>query len=277
MRKRGKIVFCGILAICIVAGCKGTANKQAGDVTNTPAEEVTETPANTSPEVNEEQPYAVTFTGKEEIEEAKDGEFVYFRSSIYYPVFEGQYADNMNRFVSSVTESFREALPEAKANAKLDYEDYVGGEFVVPIFPEEEELSVSCLWEKEPYMTLFSKSISNTGGAHPNVFCQAYVVNVTNGCPVSMEQMLGPYGVTEDVLADYVTEKLLTVHGEDLFEYDDTDDFKADVYRFIQNNQWYFNDKGMVVFANPYEIAAYAYGMIECEISYGELEQGLKK
>ena len=277
MKRRGLITLFGVLTIFVAAGCGSVTEKQEAEATSAPEKEVTEAPANTTPEVNEEQPYTVKFTGKEEIEEAKDGEYVYFRSSLYYPVFEGQYADNMNRFVSSVTESFREALPDAKESAKYDYEDFMAGEFSVPIFPEEENLSVSCLWEKEPYLTLFTKGISNTGGAHPNVFCQAYVVNVTNGAPVRMEQMLEPYGITEEVLADYVTEKLLAEHGEDLFDYDDTEDFKADVYRFIQGNQWYFNDKGLVVFANPYEIAAYAYGMIECEISYEELEEGLKK
>lgn len=277
MMRRSMIALLGVVIVLVAAGCGDTADKPQSDVTGTPIADITEAPASPTPEVNEEQPYTVTFTGKEEVEEVKDGDFVYFRSYLYYPVFEGQYADNMNRFVASATESFREALPEAEENAKLDYEDFVAGEFVVPIFPEEEEFSVSCLWNRERYMTLFTKCISNTGGAHPNVFCQAYVVNVTNGYQESLEQMLEPYGVTTDALVDYVTEKLLAEHGEDLFEYDDNGDFEADVYRFAQNNQWYFNDKGLVVFANPYEIAAYAYGMIECEISYEELEQGLKK
>lgn len=277
MMRRGRIVLLGVAAVLFAAGCSNVADNPKSDVTSTPIADITEMPAETTPEVKEEQPDILKYTEKEEVEEARDGDFVYFRSSIFYPVFEGQYADNMNRFVASVTEPFREALPEAKENAKYDYEDFVAGEFVVPIFPEEEELSVSCVWEKEPYMTLFTKGISNTGGAHPNVFCQAYVVNVTNGAPVRMEQMLEPYGVTTDMLVDYVTEKLLAEHGEDLFDYDDAGNFKTDVYRFVQENQWYFNDKGLVVFANPYEIAAYAYGMIECEISYEELEQGLKK
>lgn len=277
MMRRGLIAILGAVAIVTAAGCGKTTDNPSSDATGTPITEISQAPVNTTPEGTGEQSERLGYTGKEETEEAKDGDFVYFRSSLYYPVFEGQYADNMNRFVTSVTASFREALPEAEENAKFDYADYVAGEFSVSIFPEEEELSVSCVWEKDPYLALFVKGSSNTGGAHPNVYCRAYVVDVTNGCQVSIEQMLKPYGITTDALADYVTEKLLAEHGEDLFDYDDAGNFKTDVYRFVQENQWYFNDKGLVVFANPYEIAAYAYGMIECEISYEELEEGLKK
>ena len=277
MMRRGMIAVLGIVVMFAVAGCGNSTDKPKSDTSGTPATDITGAPANTTPEIKDEPSYTLKFTGKEEIEEAKDGDFVYFRSSLYYPVFEGQYADNMNRFVTSVTETFREALPEAKESAEFDYADYVAGEFSVPIFPEEEELSVSCVWEKVPYLTLFVKGISNSGGAHPNVYCQAYVVNVTNGCQESLEQMLEPYGLTTEELVDYVTNKLLAEHGEDLFPYDDVGEYETDVYRFVQSNQWYFNDEGLVVFANPYEIAAYAYGMIECEISYEELEEGLKK
>lgn len=278
MKQRKVIVFLGVLAMLVVAGCKGTEGKQKEEVTQVPGEAVTEVPTSTPQgEGTEEHSDELRFSGKEEVEEVADGAFVYFKSSLYYPVFEGNYADNMNRFVDSLTETFRESLPEAKENAKFDYEDSLSGEYIAPIFPEEEEFSVSCLWSTERYVTLYTKCISSTGGAHPNVFCQAYVVNLANGSQESLERMLEPYGLTSDELADCVAETLLAEHGEDLFDYDDKGNLKKDVSRFLQEHQWYFNDKGLVVFANPYEIAAYAYGMIECEISYEELEQGLKK
>lgn len=278
MKGRSIIALLGVFAMLVAAGCGGKEEQLKEEVTKAPVEDVTKTPESNLPEGGEEEPsYVLEFTGKEEIEELKDGEYVYFKSSLYYPVFEGYYADNMNRFVASVTETFRESLPDAKENAEFDYGEWLSGEYSVPIFPEEEELSVSCLWNREQYMTLFSKYTSYTGGAHPNVFCRAYVVDMTDGNPESIEDMLKPYGVTTDALVDYATNKLLAEHGEDLFEYDDAYGYKTDVFRFVQGNQWYFNEKGLVIFANPYEIAAYAYGMIECEISYEELEQGLKK
>ena len=277
MRRQRIIAALLLVTLVIASGCN-KAEEHSGEGISAPVEEVTKVPESGSP-IGEtgESFYELEFTGKEETEEVKQEEFVYFKSSLYYPVFEGYYGENMNTFVSSVTEQFKEALPDARENAKFDYEESLSGDYVPTIFPEEEELNISCLWRKEQYITLFARCVSSSGGIHPNVFCQAYVVDMTDGKPEGIEDMLLPYGVTTDGLVDYATDKLLAEYGEDLFPYDDVSGYKTDVSRFLQSNQWYFNEKGLVVFANPYEIAAYAYGMIECEISYEELEQGLKK
>ncbi len=290
MKEKKFLTFAVVFTICLMSGCQKTEDNRRGEATKPPVEALTDAPSQeidgtpspgaevTGPaQEKEESFYDLKFSFREETEEAKDGDFVYFKSTLRYPVFDGENADAMNQFVSLLMKEFREYLPEAKDNAKYDYEDSVAGEYIATIFPEEEEFIVSCLWETEQYMTLFTQCISNTGGAHPNVYCQAYVVNLTNGCPESFEQMLEPYSLTTENVVQYATEKIRFEHGEDLYDYDASHDFEKEVYRLVQDNQWYFNDKGLVLFANPYEIAAYAYGMIECEISYEELEQGLKK
>ncbi len=290
MKKKIILTFAVIFTMCLVAGCKQTEENRGVEATKPPVEAVTDVPVqkieetpppgkedNNVTQGPEEDSYELKYSFCEETEEENDGAFVYFKSSLYYPVFEGKYADNMNRFVASTTEKFRESLSEAKENAKFDYEDSLFGEYIAPIFPEKEEFNISCLWETEQYMTLFTQCVSSTGGVHPNVYCQAYVVDLTNGCPENLEQMLKTYGLTTKNVVEYATEKIRFEHGEDLYDYDDSRDLEKEVYRLVQDNQWYFNDKGLVLFANPYEIAAYAYGMIECEISYEELEQGLKK
>jgi len=289
MKKKVIRLFVTTFMICFAVGCKQT-EKPHVEATKPPVEALSETPSpemtatplpggaesTSQPEAGEDS-YGLVYSFREESEEEKDGDYVYFKSSLYYPVFEGEHAEALNLFVDSVTEEFRMYLPEAKEDAKLNYEDSLSDEFVAAIFPHEEALIVSCFWETEQYVTLFVQCISNTGGAHPNVACQAYVVDLAKGSQESLERMLESYGLTtEDVLA-YATEKIRREQGEALYEYDNADDLEKDVQRFVQNNQWYFNDKGLVLFANPYEIAAYAYGMIECEISYEELEQGLKK
>ena len=279
MKTKKFLTFAAVIVLCMMAGCHKTEENRMEEITKKPAEALTDAPLSElegtlSPE---KEGNALKYSFKEETEEEKDGEFMYFKSSLYYPVFEGKHAEHMNRFVATTTETFREALSEAKENAKYDYEDSMSAEYAVSIFPEKEEFTVSCLWETESYMTLFIKCVSTTGGVHPNVSCRAYVVDLENGSPESIEEMLASYEVTAEVLVEYAAEKIRKEHGEDLYTYDDADDLETDVYRFVKNNQWYFDENGLVLFANPYEIAAYAYGMIECEISYEELEQGLKK
>lgn len=288
MKKKVIPAFMAVLILFLAVGCQKVEENREGETTKPPVEAVTnalsqETKGTPSPEgtqtgsVQGEDSMDLMYTFREEIEEEKDGDFVYFRSILRYPVFEGEKAEEINGFVASLSEGFREFLPEAREDAKYNYEDSLLAEFAFSGFPESEEFIVKCLWETSQYVTLFTQNISDTGGAHPNVFCQAYVVDLTDGCQVSLERMLEPYGLTMENMIEYATERIRKVHGEALYEYDDADDLEKDVVRFMQENQWYFNENGLVLFANPYEIAAYAYGIIECEISYEELEQGLKK
>jgi hypothetical protein len=277
----------GIVAVLTVAGCGVSGDKQKEEVTKSPTEEVTKAPEDeatptsavevTTPVQGEEVSYELSVTFREETEEAKDGDIVYFLSGIYYPVFEGNYADNMNRFVTSLVEDFREILPDAKESAQFDYEESKMNEFGMQIFPEAEELTVSCVWSKEQITVLKAEYYSNTGGAHPNVSYKAYVVDMRDGREVTFERMSEEYGVTTDMIIDYAVERLREEYGEDLFETDHTDVLNDRVSMFTRSNQWYLNENGLVLFANPYDIAPYAAGVIECEIPYKVLEEGLKK
>ncbi len=285
MRKRAIVAVMGVFVMLIAAGCAVSKDKQREEVTKIPVEDNTEVPEKVTPTgavevttpAQEENSYELSFTDKEETEEATDGDVVYFMSSIHYPVFEGKYADNVNRFMTSLVDGFRETLPEAKENAKFDYEDSKMNAYGMQIFPEAEELTVSCVWSKEQYLVLKAEYYSNTGGAHPNVFYKTYVVDMTDGYKETFESMIRPYGVTTDEVVSLATERIQAEHGEELFPTDDENQLENWVYLFTQMEQWYFNENGLVLFANPYDIAAYAYGIIECEISYEELEEGLKK
>ena len=285
MKKKSLVVIMGVVMMLVIAGCSAPEKKQKEEVTKAPVEDITEGPEEVTPTeavevtapAQEENPYELSFTDKEEEEEATDGDFVYFKSAIHYPVFTGNYAENMNRFVNSLLEGFREELSEASESARYDYEESKTNEYGMQIFPEAEELTLSCVWSKEQIMVLKAEYYSNAGGAHPNVFYKTYVVDVTDGYKETFESMIRPYGVTTDEVVSFATARIQAEHGEELFPTDDENQLENWVYLFTQMEQWYFNESGLVLFANPYDIAAYAYGMIECEISYEELEQGLKK
>lgn len=287
MKKKCLFVLMGATVMLALAGCGVSEDKPKEEVTKALAETVTEVPEDVAPteaveitapaQDGEDFPYELTFSDEEETEEIKDGDVTYFTSSIRYPVFEGNYADNMNRFVASLTEVFRETLPEAEENAKYDYEESKENAYGMQIFPEAEELTVSCVWSKEQIMVLRAEYYSNMGGAHPNTFSKAYVVDMTDGYKETFESMIKPYGLTTDEVVAFATARIQAEHGDELFPTDDEDALESWVYMFTQMHQWYFNEKGLVLYANPYDIAAYAYGTIACEISYEELEQGLKK
>lgn len=288
MEKKRAVMVVGVFLAVAAIGCGTQEITQREDVPGTPTETVTKIPLSESEDeeestteptkpLQEEVPYELRSSFKEETGEEKDGEFVYFTSAIGYPVFEGKYAENMNRFVTTLTDDFREELPMAKENAKFDYEDSKTDEYRMMMFPEEEEFVVSCPWGKEQYYSFFTTWYSYSGGVHPNTYCKAYVVDMTKGEKEELGNMLRSYGITTEEVVSFATDRIRKEHGEELFETDDESALEESVYGFTKENQWYFNEKGLVLFANPYDIAAYVYGMIECEISYEELEQGLKK
>ena len=275
------VAVTGLSLAVLAAGCGTDSGKQKTDGTEDtwiegigPTNPVDRVPV--YPEDDGSQ-YELTVTTVEETDEAKDGETVYFQSSLRYPMFEGVYGDNLNRIVAEIAEEFRAYLPEAKDNAAWDYADAMSYEYSGLRLPEAEELTVSFVWSKEQIAVLKAEYYSNSGGAHPNVCYKTYVVDMMYGTEMTPEQALSSYGVTAGDIVSYAAEKIREEHGEDLLETDEESYLETQLQFFLENRQWYLKETGLVLLANPYDIAPYAYGVIECEIPYEVLEQGLKK
>jgi len=270
------IIVFGMLGVLAFAGC-GEKQAETPDVTGTMMPTPTEAIDITEAVKDEEPLYTDSLSYQEETDEAKDGDFVYFKSKLIYPVYEGENGEIMNRFVMSITEAFREDLPEAKEDAELDYEDSKSAEVTYTMFPEVEEFTVSCVWAKDEIQVLRTQWYRDVGGAHPGIHYEVYVVDATSGKQKTFENMILPYGLTTAEIVAYASEKIEKEFGEELYDFDDESYLEQKVQQFTQENQWYFNENGLVLFANSYQIAPYTVGIIECEISYEELEQGLKK
>lgn len=115
---------------------------------------------------------------------------------------------------------------------------------------------------------------SYTGGAHPNSNQYAMNFNVETGQQLSLADVLLPEGESslESMVLDW-----LRVRADDYGLFDSeqyesvvAEKFAAGVLR-EQMSAWYFSDTGLVTFFNPYDIAAYAAGVIKIEFPYGEL------
>lgn len=281
--------ICGWLCLLCMAGCT-FANEKQQEVsleqqTGVPEDraELTKTPTLTKAPVTEApgqeiSSYKLAVTFLEEKNEAKEGEDVYFASRVYYPVFEGAYADQMNRFVEGLTKEFYDTLPEAEKNAAYDYNEVKAGIVPDSLFPEREELTINRVWETEQWQVLLCSQYSDIGGAHPFTYAKAYVVDVTDGTPIKIERVLEAYSVTKEALVEYAMLQIQSEYGDELYEFDDVlGTLREEVLGFVEEGQWYLNEEGLVLFANPYEIAPYVYGTLACEISYEVLEEGLKK
>lgn len=268
--KRFCVILC-ILGTVWFVGCG--ENEQPETKTPTPVPTVTEAAA---PVVSDATELKYSFL--DEANEAVDGETTYFTSSVVYPVFtEGDGAEAVNAFMETLLAKFRLYLPEAEENAKYDYEEFKNGEYPGFIFPEVQEYTVSVPWQDAEKLVLYVQNYSNAGGAHPNMFGMAYVINKEDGSRKESKTILAEYGLTVEETAEYAAERIREKDGDALYATDSDEELTEWVVAFLEGNGWYLTENGLMIFANPYDIAPYAYGVIECEISYEELEQGLKK
>lgn len=288
--KRKIVVTVGVILGCLSlfgGGCKNKKEDKgknsafhteyAGDKEpeNTEIPMNTEIPENT-PTITGNTDKKVKFSFLEEKDERKAGEVVVFESGIFYPVFtEGKGTDALNVFVNRILEEYREFLEDAAVSAQEEYEAWEASYFEDVYLPEAEELKISVLWQDEEVVTLHLQYYSNTGGAHPNVFEFTYVVEKKTGSQVEIGTLSKKYGITTEQLVQYASEVFYEKGGDGL--YVTREELEKTVLHFLENNQWYLTEEGICIFANPYDIAPYAYGMITCEISYSGIEQGLKK
>jgi len=280
MKKHRIFVICSFLGIMFLAGCKESGKNVSNSpspiptITKTEEGEVTKRPESTKKP--EQQSYELLYSYREETTQATEGEEIYFTSCILCPEFEGEGAEVVNVFVEKLTEEFRVVLSESEECAKLDYEDSKVREYPDSFFPEVEELTIRVLWQDEDRMVLHAQYYSYMGGAHPNNFGFAYVINKKDGTQIEIEKVLNDYGLSAEAVAEYAVAQFKEIADDVLYEMDDKNGLKNFVLGFIKGNQWYLTENGLVIFANPYDIAPYAYGVIECEIPYADLEQGLK-
>lgn len=265
-----KSIIAGIgamVGLILTAGCEEGTVPAEPTVTVKP--EVT---------VVSEQKEELQYSFLEEADEAKADDVIYFRSSVVYPEFtDGYGAEIMNEFVEDVLETIRKELPLSKENARYDYEDSLNGEFPDFIFPEVQACSLNVLWQDENRVVLHMQNYTEFGGAHPNCYCVAYVVKKADGTLTEIEELLAEYDLTVEAVADYAAAQIRETEGDALYLTDSETALVDWVTDFLEGNQWYVTENGLMIFANPYDIAPYAYGTITCEIPYEVLEQGLKK
>lgn len=270
---------CGLVLLClymVVPGfaCNGaTGEQRPTEVPTQKAAAVTDTVKLPNVTVAEAQDLSCSL--QKEADSAKIGEVTYFSYEILYPVYEGEGAEAMNAFIQAVTAAFRENLPFAREQALADYQE-TENLSVFP-FPETEELSVRTMAETEEWISFLVLWYSDTGGAHPNSCYQSYVVKKKGAEEVTIAEVLSEYSLSVEEAAEYAAEKVRIAAGGDLETFWEPENLEVSMRSILEKKQWYLTENGLVLFANPYELAAYVYGTIECEISYEELQQGLKK
>ena len=161
-----------------------------------------------------------------------------------------------------------EEFPEYVRNAEADLElrrEY-GGTWI----PYALELGCS-IYQTERIISVSGVYYSNTGGAHPNTYLLGWNFDLDTG------EFFDPKTMSDGTaLMDYVTEELTAqararaseagMQPEEMY-WEDYETILADWGSYAVS----FNEAGMQVAFSPYELAAYAAGAQEFQISYEAL------
>lgn len=274
---RKKIFTVAMIAGCLMLAACGKDKKNEKPTPSTaPTSAVTDAPKATK-EVTPEPTKVVeplSYSNEMETLSCKAGDTEVLTSQIIYPVFTGENAEKFNAFVKQLVDEFKAEFEKEKEPAIKDFEEGLAETIE---FPEYDNFQIALTTNlNKQYLCFFASRHTYAGGPHPNSLHYGYVVDRQTAKEIRLSEYLAPYDLSEYDAAYYAAErfKLNYENPEEVF---DVDDLSGALLNLIGQHKWYLNDDGLVIFADPYDVAAYAYGMIAATITKPELEVGLMK
>lgn len=108
---------------------------------------------------------------------------------------------------------------------------------------------------------------TNRGGAHGTITRTGVNFDVEGGRELLFADLAADEQALRDLCLRSMQEQARSLQeSRGLF-----DDYEATLPLLIRDGSWYFSPSGLVIVANPYDIAPYAAGRIEFSISYKDL------
>ena len=119
-------------------------------------------------------------------------------------------------------------------------------------------------------VSLILSTNTYTGGVHGNYFDRGYVYDAQTGELLTLEKLTSDVDAFSAFAASYLVE--LAKNDETYASLDLIEDLPSAMAALLREGSWYFDDNGLVVFSDVYELASYAEGIIRFTIPYGALE-----
>ena len=119
-------------------------------------------------------------------------------------------------------------------------------------------------------VSLILSTNTYTGGVHGNYFDRGYVYDARTGELLTLEKLTSDADAFSAFAASYLVE--LAENDETYASLDLIEDLPSAMAALLREGSWYFDDNGLVVFSDVYELASYAEGIIRFTIPYGALE-----
>lgn len=130
----------------------------------------------------------------------------------------------------------------------------------------------------ESVISLLTLASVYSGGLQPSNIQMAYNLDMNRLRTMTLEDVIEPEGTGKlyDLLVKKVEEKFSSLSQNGL-----SDDYQSIISDALTYGNmtpyWYFNDRGLVIYFNQYELAAYAEGIVKIEMEYADLAGILKE
>lgn len=230
----------------------------------------------TVPAPVEEEPslVALTLDTYRENDEAKDGAILFsflYQDAVVSMPDNADAAEKINQFLADLHDAAATYAQEPRSWAQENYTK--GNDWTAHYY--ETTFQPARLDEK--IISLFGTAVEFTGGMHPETTLISYNFNSKTGKQLSLGDIL-----TTDDMAQALYLKVL----DKLEEFASSQSKSADLIfsegyldtvqehfnlSHDSSESWYFTNKGICFYFSPYEIAPYAVGPIQVELSFEDL------
>ena len=115
---------------------------------------------------------------------------------------------------------------------------------------------------------------SYLGGVHGYTGRCGHTCDIRTGRELTLADLTDNYDAFLSAAVDQL--KDIISYGAEYAAYGLNDGYEDQLAGLFRDGNWYFNDEGLVLMANPYELASYAAGLIEFTLPYAWLAYQIK-
>ncbi|MBQ3422599.1 MAG: DUF3298 domain-containing protein, partial [Romboutsia sp.] len=123
-------------------------------------------------------------------------------------------------------------------------------------------------YDRNNIMSIAITKYQFTGGAHGMTYLDTYNYNLLNGDRLTLEHMFKPGVDYKEIVNKFITEEI-NDNPEEYFKGDER--FKG----IGENQPFYIDEDGIVVYFGLYEIAPYYVGMPKFKLKFDEFDKYL--
>lgn len=203
-------------------------------------------------------------------EESDNGQVV-LRYQVSYPVFTASDGDSsspdvLNKAVAAIAAEYEKyTLEELLTYAK---QARTAGDSALPYRLSVEYEVTVC---SATAVSIVFTETKHTGEAHDSIAQRTYNFSVASNAAFKLPGIFssGLSGSQKTIYEAILTE----IRSNPTAYYADYENL---VYFFELEDRWYFSEKGLVIYFNPFELASYSAGILQFTIPYSELTGQLK-